>query len=120
MKVKSKVIEIGEQSDLESEPVMILFNASAPEGLREICIIHEFEDSPQENLLRPGSKICFNDKEYTIKEIGHVANQTLRDLGHISLYFHLDEDTELLPGSALLVPNKKPQLKEGDTITFIQ
>jgi len=36
------------------------------------------------------------------------------------MYFKLEEGATLLPGSALLSPNKVPQLKAGDVITFIK
>lgn len=117
--VKSKVIEIGELSTFDDEPVIILFNDTAPIGLREVCIIHEFEETPPKDFLKKGSKMIFNGKEYTIEKIGHVANETFYDLGHISLYFDYDEVSEVLPGSAFLSPKEKPILKEGDNIEFI-
>ena len=51
--------------------------------------------------------------------MGHVANETFYDLGHISLYFDYDEESEVLPGSVFLSPKEKPILKEGDSIEFI-
>jgi len=117
--VKSKVIEIGELSTFDDEPVIILFNDTAPMGLREVCIIHEFEEAPPKDFLKEGSKMIFNGNEYTIEKIGHVANETFYDLGHISLYFDYDEESEVLPGSAFLSPKVKPILKEGDSIEFI-
>ncbi len=117
--VKSKVIEIGELSTFEDEPVIILFNNTAPIGLREVCIIHEFEETPPKDFLKKGSKMIFAGEEYTIEQIGHVANDTFHELGHISLYFDYDEESEVLPGSAFLSPKNKPILKEGDSIEFI-
>lgn len=116
--MKSKVIEIGELAIMEEEPVLILFNDSAPPGLREVCIIHEFEGAVPAELLRVGSRIRFNDQEYEVLKIGHVANQTLQELGHISLYFDLGEE-EILPGSAALSPHERPDIHVGDTIEFI-
>lgn len=115
--VKSTVKEIGEFAFFEDVPVLILFNSTAPEGLREVCVIHDFDDPPKENMLRVGSQIIFGDQTYTVEEIGHLANGSLFELGHISLYFELGEE-ELLPGSVLLSPNQVPQVQVGDTIQF--
>lgn len=117
--MKSKVIEIGELAIMEEEPVLILFNDSAPPGLREVCIIHEFEEEVPAELLRVGSRIRFNDKEYEVVKLGHVANQTLQELGHVSLYFDLGEGEDVLPGSAALSPHVRPDIKVGDIIEFI-
>lgn len=118
--VKSDIIEVGELADFEDEPVIILFDDTAPPGLREVCVIHKFEAPIEKDFLQKGSKIIFGDEEYTVVNIGHVANETLYDLGHISLYFDYDDPDEILPGSAYLSPNKKPQVKAGDTITFVK
>lgn len=117
--MKSKIIEVGELAIMEEEPVLILFNDSAPPGLREVCIIHEFEEEVPAELLKEGSRIRFNDTEYEVIRIGHVANQTLQELGHISLYFDLNPDEDILPGSAALAPHVRPEVQVGDTIEFI-
>lgn len=118
--IKSMVTEIGEFAELEDEPVIILFNDTAPPGLREVCIIHEFEEPIEKDYLQKGSKIIFGDSEYTVENIGHVANETLYDLGHTSLYFEYDDVNEILPGSVYLSPNRKPHVEAGDVITFIK
>lgn len=120
--VKSRVIEIGEFADFDDVDVIILFNNTSPEGLREVCVIHEYdkEITPDSlDLLKVGSVVKFGDNEYSVKEIGKVANSTLKELGHASFYFGLDEDDELLPGSVLLEPAVKPTISVGDTIEFI-
>ncbi|QZN88159.1 PTS glucitol/sorbitol transporter subunit IIA [Vagococcus lutrae] len=117
--IKSTISEIGEFSYFEDEPIIILFNDLAPEGLREVCIIHNFEEKPEGDLLKVGSKIIFGEKEYEVVEIGHTANKTLRELGHASFYFDLDEGSELLPGSVSLSPHVLPLLNVGDSISFI-
>lgn len=119
-KITSKVIEIGEMAIFDDYEILILFNDSAPVGIRDVSIIHTFNEEPNREMLQVGSKILFNDTEYLVEDLGNVANETLFDLGHVSLYFGLDEGTELMPGAALLSPYKKPEIKTGDTITFIK
>lgn len=118
--IKSTVLEIGELAYFEDYPLLILFNNSAPHGLREVSVIHEFEEEPTDDFFRKGSKIIFGNTSYTVLEIGEVANQTFKSLGHISLYFDLAEGDELMLGAALLTPNIVPIVKPGDTIRFIR
>ena len=120
--VKSKVIEIGEFADFDDVDVVILFNNTSPEGLREVCVIHEYLQDVTPNsidLLKVGSVIKFGDQSYTVKQIGKVANDTLKELGHASFYFGLADEEELLPGSVLLDPPIKPAIAVGDCIEFI-
>jgi len=118
--LKSTVLEIGELAYFEDYPILILFNNSAPHGLREVCVIHEFDEEPSDDFFRKGSKIIFGTTSYTVMEIGEVANQTFKSLGHISLYFDLVEGDELMLGAALLSPNTVPKVKPGDIIRFIR
>lgn len=118
--ITSKITEIGEDAFFEGYPILILFNDTAPEGIREVSIIHTFETPPNKEMLVKGSKIYFADQEYTVEDIGYVANETLYDLGHVSLYFGLEEGTELLPGSAKLHPYTVPTIKVGDVIKFVK
>lgn len=117
--IKSTISEIGEFSYFEDEPIIILFNNTAPEGLREVCIIHDYDANPESDLLKVGSKIIFGEEEYEVVEIGHTANSSLIELGHASFYFDLPEDQELLPGSVSLSPHILPDIKIGDEISFI-
>lgn len=117
--IKSEVKEIGEFAFFEDAPVLILFNTTAPEGLREVCIIHDFQDDPNEEMLHVGSKIMFGQQTYVVEDIGHVANGSLYELGHASLYFDIG-DEDLLPGSIALSPNVVPEINVGDVIQFIK
>lgn len=117
--VNSVIKEIGEFAYFEDEPIIILFNTTAPEGLKEVCVMHEYHETPTADLLRKGSRILFGKQEYHVDDIGHLANSSLLELGHASLYFDLAPDQELLPGSIAVSPNKIPKLAEGDAIQFI-
>ncbi len=118
--IKSKITDLGPDYFFEDYPILILFNDTAPPGLREVCVIHETEMQIPLDFLKKGSKIKFGDVEYAVEDIGEVAGTTLNELGHISLYFGLEEGTELMAGAALLSPYKVPDLNVGDEIQFIQ
>lgn len=64
--------------------------------------------------------MMFGNQKYTVTDIGDVANSTLIELGHVSLYFGLEDGAELLPGSILLKPEIMPELHVGDVIEFIK
>lgn len=118
--IQSQIIEIGDMAFFEDYRILILFNETAPPALKEVSIIHRFQSEPPQSLLAKGSTIIFNDQEYVVEKLGELANQTLHDLGHASLYFGLDDSTELLPGAILLHPYRLPELRVGDTIKFIK
>lgn len=118
--VVSEIVGIGKDAYMENHPVLILFDETVSDGLSEVSIIHAFKSTYPDNFLRIGSRIRFNETEYVIEDLGDLANITLKQLGHISLYFEKVFDNKVMPSAALLSPSDKPQLKIGDRITFVQ
>lgn len=118
--IKSTILKIGDSAIFEDYKILILFGEKAPIGIDEISVIHRFENEINEEMLVEGSSIIFGNQKYKIENIGHVANETLHDLGHATLYFGLDEGTDLLPGSILLSPSIMPTIAVGDTIQFVK
>lgn len=114
----TSIKKIGAEAFFESLPVLILFDESAPTELADVSIIHSNNPSEHQEVLAVGRKIYFGDQEYTIKKVGDSANKNFQELGHISLYFDLNEEDDLLPGAISLTPNQLPTLHEGDTITI--
>ena len=65
--------------------MIIIFDDNAPEGLAEVCLLHEHVP-----LLRPvrvGDRVTIDEQEYRVTAVGDVANQTLSELGHVTLIF---------------------------------
>lgn len=119
-KITSRVIKIGDSAIFDDYKILILFGEQVPQGVDEISVIHRFDQPFPKDYLQVGSKIIFNNHEFVIEEIGDVANETLHDLGHASLYFGLDDDTDLLPGSILLAPYELPDVSVDDEIIFVR
>lgn len=118
--ILSVIKNIGDSAYFDTHKILILFGPKVPEYMEEFVIKHEFIDSPHEIMLEKGSKVFFGDQEYTVEDIGEVANKTLYDLGHASFYFGLEEGSNLLPGSILLTPYVLPIINIDDPIIFLR
>lgn len=113
----SVITEIGPVvPDFKEEMVIILFGPMATPDLREICVIHEFDEVPEQALCI-GKVLKLGEQIYTIKYVGSEANKNFTELGHVSIYFR-DNENGLLPGAVLVEPECFPDLKVGDKIHF--
>ncbi|EAC5222528.1 PTS sorbitol transporter subunit IIA [Listeria monocytogenes] len=113
----SKIMEIGPLVPaFEEEKIVILFGPTATNELREISVIHEFQDVPN-NALTKGNTLLIGEQEYIIEEVGSDANKNLEELGHISVYFRSGQN-EVLPGAVVVSPEVFPSMTIGDSIQF--
>ncbi|MBC1376085.1 PTS glucitol/sorbitol transporter subunit IIA [Listeria farberi] len=113
----SKIIEIGPLVPaFEEEKIVILFGPTATNELREISVIHEFQDPPN-NTLSKGNTLLIGKQAYIIEEVGTEANKNLEELGHISIYFRSGKN-EVLPGAVVVSPEIFPTITVGDSIQF--
>ncbi|HFK0416011.1 TPA: PTS glucitol/sorbitol transporter subunit IIA [Listeria monocytogenes] len=113
----SKIMEIGPLVPaFEEEKIVILFGPTATNELREISVIHEFQDAPN-NALTKGNTLLIGEQVYTIGEVGTDANKNLEELGHISVYFRSGQN-EVLPGAIVVSPEVFPTITVGDSIQF--
>lgn len=113
----SVITEIGSiVPEFKEEKVIILFGPMATPDLREICVIHEFSQKPNQTLA-VGKQFMLGNHKYTIKQVGSEANKNFEELGHISIYFKENNDG-LLPGAIEVEPAIFPELNVGDNICF--
>ncbi|EOV1928094.1 PTS glucitol/sorbitol transporter subunit IIA [Listeria monocytogenes] len=113
----SKIMEIGPLVPaFEEEKIVILFGPTATNELREISVIHEFQDVPN-NALTKGNTLLIGEQAYRIEEVGSDANKNLEELGHISVYFRSGQN-EVLPGAIVVSPEIFPTITVGDSIQF--
>lgn len=114
---QSTVQEIGVLvPSFQEDKIVILFGPSAPAELREISVIHEFDELGEEPL-KVGGILTFDDEEFKVTAVGSLANQNFKELGHISIYFQ-DPEGEVLPGAIFASPSRFPAIKEGTIISF--
>ncbi|HWO78197.1 MAG TPA: PTS glucitol/sorbitol transporter subunit IIA [Bacillus sp. (in: firmicutes)] len=100
----------------QEDKIVILFGPNAPAELREISVIHEFNELGEEPL-KVGRTLSFDNESYTITAVGSLANQNFKELGHISIYFQ-EPEGEVLPGAIFASPFRFPEIKEGTVISF--
>ncbi|MEO1768459.1 PTS glucitol/sorbitol transporter subunit IIA [Candidatus Enterococcus ferrettii] len=117
--IRSTVLSVGEMAYFEDYPMLILFNETAPDELKEVCIVHRFDDPIQEMMLVKKGRIILGQQELHIQEIGSVANQNFTQLGHITLQFPTAEKAEVLPGAVLVAESEIPRISAGEQITIL-
>ena len=100
----------------KDDRIVILFGPHAPQELRDVAVIQEFEFLTEEPL-KVGGTIQFGEEEYVITAMGNHANKNFKELGHVSLYFH-EPSENVLPGAVFLSPNTFPEINEGTVILF--
>lgn len=115
---KSIVQNIGEMAlDFKEEKILILYGPEAPQELKDIAVIHEFEDKT--NLtLEAGGTIIIGGQEYQLEGVGSEATKNLKELGHISIYFNKKPE-DILPGAVYARPHELPQIRKGSFIEFL-
>jgi|SRR5699024_5005612 len=114
---KSKVQEVGELAlAFEEDKVIILFGPQAPAELKEVSIIHEAVETSEEPIKK-GGKFVVDDQEYTVEAVGTSANDNLKELGHISIYFS-EPNEDVLPGAVFVSPHHLPKVNNESTIEF--
>lgn len=121
MEIQAKVTAIGAQALTSADPMVILFDASASESIKNVAVIQQFADvnAQAQMNLHVGDQIVIGQQSYQIKKIGQLVNENLRTIGHVSLIFS-DQDTNDLQSAVLLAPETKPQFSVGTTITYQQ
>lgn len=116
--LKTKIVEIGSMVPaFEEERLMILFGPKATPELRDISVIHEVQEQPDDSI-KVGGKLKIGDKVYNIEEVGSQANPNFDELGHVSIYFR-NEVGEILPGAIIVSPGVFPSFEVGDEIEFV-
>ena len=87
-KYRAKVTAVGEfAAEFIDEGVLVFFGAAAPEELQEVAVIHD-RSEPQAADIAPGDTIKLGDTEFPVLAVGPVANENIKNLGHIVIKFN--------------------------------
>lgn len=93
--------------------IIVLFGLNAPEELAEFAILQDGDNLKSE--LTAGDRVWIDDRSYGILAVGDVANDNLRNLGHLVLKFNGHTEVEM-PGDVCVVEEKLPEITVGTVI----
>lgn len=113
---QSSVVLIGKDAqELFEAGVFIFFAQPVPDALAEVSLIHTGPDA-EFQPIGAGDELWIGDSRVVIEEVGSMANDNFRQLGHIVIYLNVG-DQELLPG-AVKASGDIPVPAVGDTLTI--
>ena len=72
--------------DALSDQMLITFREGAPADLEEYCFIHCHGEL--KGALHPGLQFSLGQHRYPVTAVGSVAEDNLRELGHVTLSGH--------------------------------
>lgn len=94
-KYHATVTAIGElASEFIAEGILVFFSTTAPEELQEHAVVHD-NTSGQTEDVQVGDIIAIGDHEFPVLAVGSVANENLRNLGHLVLKFNGSHEAEM-------------------------
>ena len=99
------------------EGIFVTFGDNAPDTLKDFC--YSIDVNPVDGEVTPGCKLVIDGKEFKIVKVGEVANENLKNLGHVTYNFG-GEDAECLPGTICMEKAELPALDIGSTIAIVK
>jgi len=90
--------------------MLVLFGDQAPEELAEFSIIHDGKEL--KGTLMVGDVVFLGDAEFKILAVGDVANNNLKNLGHVILKFNGETEPEM-PGDVCVEARPLPAIEPG-------
>ena len=117
IKYEMHVVEIGPLvSEFVDAKILVFFKFGAPPELAEFAILHEPSAFCEE--VCPGDYIVIGNKQYQVTAVGEVANNNIRELGHMVMKCTGRTSAEL-PGDVCVEDKALPQIQVGMTIRVI-
>lgn len=116
--LKTKVTSIGKDAGSKEDGLIILFNETASDKLRDVSVIHEqLPDFEQKFDLQVGSLVAFDQQLFTVTYIGELVESNLMSIGHTIFDFH-DVPAKPRANAIYLKPAGEPDVSVGTVITF--
>lgn len=114
VKYQTTVTSVGPMAvEFAAEGILVFFGTDAPEELHEFAILHEH--TPNEHDVVAGDTLEIGGVEFTVTGVGDVANDNLRNLGHLVVKFNGLTETEL-PGEVSVAGVTAPDIGPGTLI----
>jgi PTS system glucitol/sorbitol-specific IIA component len=118
VKYQTTVISVGPMAvEFAAEGILVFFGTDAPEELHEFAILHEH--TPNDEDVVPGDTLEIGGVEFTVTGVGDVANDNLRNLGHLVVKFNGLTETEL-PGEVSVAGEAATPAIEPGTLIRIK
>ena len=96
--------------------MLLTFREGAPADIEEFCFIHCHGELYGE--LKAGSLLELGEVRYAVTAVGDVAEQNLRELGHITLRFDGQPQAEN-PGTVHVEGPVPQAVTPGCTLKFV-
>lgn len=116
LQFKATITEIGIlANEALEEDMLILFNQTAPEEVKDYCFIHD--QGQESGMLSTQSTLLIADKDFVVTAVGSAASRNLKNLGHITIKFDGRLDPEQ-PGTVHVIGHCPSLVHIGDEIVF--
>ncbi len=116
--LKTKVTSIGKHASSKDDGLIIMFNDTASDKLRDVSLIHELVPAfKQKYDLAAGEKVSFDSQEYDITYVGPLVKSNLLSIGHVIFDFHnIPEHPRA--NTIYLKPAGDPDVNVGTIVRF--
>ncbi|MDR2833323.1 MAG: PTS glucitol/sorbitol transporter subunit IIA [Streptococcaceae bacterium] len=114
--MQSTILSIGTNAISKNENILIFFNESATELIKEHSIIQRFATNEFQTLEK-GDFISFGEQQYTIEHVGKNVLEQLQELGHVTFFFGNGPKEELI-NAITLVEERLPEILVGMKVTY--
>ncbi|EKN1131972.1 PTS glucitol/sorbitol transporter subunit IIA [Salmonella enterica] len=114
---QTTITRIGQSAkEALDEQMLITFREGAPADIEEFCFIHCHGELT--GALQPGARCELGQHCYPVTAVGSVAEQNLRELGHITLRFDGLREAEF-PGTVHVAGPVPDDIAPGCILTFV-
>ncbi|MDJ0756558.1 MAG: PTS glucitol/sorbitol transporter subunit IIA [Ardenticatenaceae bacterium] len=96
--------------------IIVLFGLNAPEELAEFAILQDGTSLKEE--IEAGDQVCIDETCFEILAVGEVANENLKNLGHLVLKFNGHHEVEM-PGDVCVVDQDLPPIEVGTVFKLL-
>lgn len=94
-KYYARVTAIGELAgEFIAEGILVFFSNTAPEELQEHAVVHDRAEG-QTADVQVGDTVRLGEHRFPVLAVGTVANENLRNLGHLVLKFNGMNEAEM-------------------------